>query len=250
MSTCWGDSLPAGLSLWISPFFFFHVPLTSFSFSACRGKKKQKKTQQIFKIVVDDLLHSRNETYELFVYTCHLNDNFFSKVSVSVTFSVCHSFSITSCRKYQKRNLRSNLSCKLLFVCSHSVISSFEYIVYWFLIVCFIFSGQGLHIFLFILACVTKKSRTDFTWLSILWVFIVSLTFAYCNYLTSCGLYGEDVVNTGGGGSIIMMFTCPFIYIIIFYLTFFSTSSCLSKALNWKSSSILNINMLAGSHIF
>lgn len=37
LSTCWGDSLPAGLCLWISPFFFFHAPLTSLSLSACRG---------------------------------------------------------------------------------------------------------------------------------------------------------------------------------------------------------------------
>lgn len=38
LSTCWGDSLPAGLSLRISPFFFFHAPLTSFSLSAFREK--------------------------------------------------------------------------------------------------------------------------------------------------------------------------------------------------------------------
>lgn len=40
LSTCWGDSLPAGLSLSISPFFFvffFHAP--SFSFPAFRKKR-------------------------------------------------------------------------------------------------------------------------------------------------------------------------------------------------------------------
>lgn len=42
LSTCWGDSLPAGLSLWISPFFFFHVPLTSVFFSDYRKERKKK----------------------------------------------------------------------------------------------------------------------------------------------------------------------------------------------------------------
>lgn len=47
LSTCWGDSWPGGLSLWMSPFFLFHIPLTSFSFSVCKIKQKQVKNTDV-----------------------------------------------------------------------------------------------------------------------------------------------------------------------------------------------------------
>lgn len=52
-STCWGDSLPAGLSLWISPFFFCHVSLAEFSFLAYNIKEFLFELQDTHSLLLD-----------------------------------------------------------------------------------------------------------------------------------------------------------------------------------------------------
>lgn len=86
--TCGGDSLPAGLSRWISPFFFLHV-----SFSACRATEKATNIQDRRRLFTSA---SERKPESYFVNTFHLNDSVSSKVTVSVThkehivFVFCH----------------------------------------------------------------------------------------------------------------------------------------------------------------